>query len=119
MPGPRTAIEAGLQYSWIALLYTSVLLTALLDGRSLVARVARWRFLGECGRVSYCFYLIHLGVLGVCHWAFFRSEPHIDDWRGVGVTLLAAVLAWTMAQLSWKYFEKPLIDQGHAQSWDH
>ena len=114
MPGPRTALEAAGQYSWIALLYTSILLTALLDSRGLVARAARWKFLRECGQVSYCFYLVHLGILGVCHWIFFRSLPHIDDLKGFGVTLLAAGLAWTIAQLSWRYLEKPLIDRGHA-----
>jgi len=114
MPGPRTALEASFQYSWIALLYTSILLTALLDSRGLVARASRWKFLRECGRVSYCFYLIHLGILGVCHWIFFRTFPHIDDLKGFGVTLLAAGLAWAIAQLSWRYLEKPLIDRGHA-----
>jgi peptidoglycan/LPS O-acetylase OafA/YrhL len=114
MPGPRTTLEAAVQYSWIALLYTSILLIALLDSRGLVARASRWKFLRECGRVSYCFYLIHLGILGVCHWIFFRTLPHIDDLRGFGVTLLAAGLAWTIAQLSWRYLEKPLIERGHA-----
>lgn len=117
MPGPRTPFEAAFQGTWLALLCSSVLLVALFDGRSLVARAARWRFLREWGRVSYCFYVIHLGVLGVCHWTFFHSLPHIDDWPGLGVTVLAAVLAWTIAQLSWKYFEKPLIDRGHAKTY--
>ena len=75
LPTPRNATEAALQYSWIALLYSTVLLIVLLDGRSLMARVARWPFLRECGRVSYCFYLIHLGVLGVCHWIFGIPYP--------------------------------------------
>jgi len=119
VPGPRTALESALQYSWIALLFTLVLLTALTDGRSVVARVARWQFLREFGRISYCFYLIHLGVLGACHWIFFRSLPHIDDLQGFFVTLLAAVLSWTIAQLSWKHLEKPLIDRGHAKTYNN
>ena len=60
------------------------------------------------------FLLIHLGILGVCHWIFFGTLPHTDDLRGFGVTVLAAGLAWIIAQLSWKYLEKPLIDRGHA-----
>ncbi len=118
MPGPKNAWEAAFQYSWTASLYTSILLIALLDGRSFVARAARWRVLGEFGRISYCFYLIHLGILGICHWIFFRSQPHIDDWLGFGVTLVALILAWSLAQLSWKYFEKPLIDRGHTKTYN-
>jgi peptidoglycan/LPS O-acetylase OafA/YrhL len=48
---------------------------------------------------------------------FFRSPPRIDDWPGLGVTLLAALLAWAIARLSWKYLEKPLVDRGHAQTY--
>jgi peptidoglycan/LPS O-acetylase OafA/YrhL len=114
LPVPRTAFDDAFQYSWIGLMYTCVLLIALIDERSFMARVARWRFLRAWGRVSYCFYLVHLGALGMCHWILFRSLPRIDDWQGFGATLLAATFTWTVAQASWKYFEKPLIDRGHA-----
>jgi len=116
MPGPGgNALDDAFQYSWLALLYTSILLMVLLDNRCLVARITRWRPLRECGRVSYCVYLTHLGILGVCHWVFFRDLPHIDDWAGFGVTVLAAILTWTIARASWRYFEKPLIDRGRTQ----
>jgi peptidoglycan/LPS O-acetylase OafA/YrhL len=114
LPVPRTAFDDAFQYSWIGLMYTCVLLIALIDEGSFMARVARWRFLRAWGRVSYCFYLVHLGALGMCHWILFRSLPRIDDWQGLGATLLAATFTWTVAQTSWKYFEKPLIDRGHA-----
>lgn len=117
MPGPRNPLEAAIQYSWLAVLFTLVLLISLLDERSLLARVARWRFLREWGRVSYCIYLIHLAILGMCHWIFFRSRPHLDDWPGFLVTVLAAALTWTMARISWRYFEKPLIDRGHSYTY--
>lgn len=117
MPAPHNAVEAAVQYSWLAAFYTFVLLISLLDEKSLFARVARWRFLRECGRVSYCIYLIHLAILGMCHWIFFRSLPHLDDWRGFLVTLLSAALTWILARLSWRYFEKPLVDRGHSYTY--
>lgn len=117
LTGPKTPLEAALQFSWIAIMYTSVMAIALLDTRSLFARVTRWQFLRECGRVSYCFYLIHLGILGVCQWIFFRGLPRIDTWQGFGVTVLSALIAWTVAKLSWRYFEKPLIDHGHTYTY--
>jgi peptidoglycan/LPS O-acetylase OafA/YrhL len=117
MPGPANAFEAAMQYSWIAMLYTSVLMITLLDEGSLLARFARWKLLRECGRISFCVYLIHLAILGMCHWVFFRSLPHLDDWPGFFVTILAAALTWTLARLSWGYFEKPLIDRGHSYTY--
>lgn len=117
MPGPRNPSGAALQYSWLAIFYTSLVLISLLDTKSLLARVTRWRVLRECGRVSYCIYLIHLAILGACHWVFFRSLPHLDDWPGLFVTVLAVILTWTIARLSWKYFEKPLIDRGHSYTY--
>jgi peptidoglycan/LPS O-acetylase OafA/YrhL len=113
MPDPRNAIEAAFQYSWLGLLYTSTILIALLDSNGLLARAARWRFLRECGRVSYCVYLIHSGIVGMRHWIIFRATPHIDDWPGFLVTVLAAALTWAIALASWRYFEKPLLDRGH------
>jgi peptidoglycan/LPS O-acetylase OafA/YrhL len=118
MPGPRNALGAAIQYSWLAMLYTSILLISVLDQRSVFACIARWRFLREWGRVSYCIYLIHLATLGMCHWIFFRSLPHLDDWPGFLVTVLAAALTWTAARISWRYFEKPLIDRGHSYAYD-
>jgi peptidoglycan/LPS O-acetylase OafA/YrhL len=117
LPGPGSAFDAAFQYSWIGLLYTCLLLIVLIDESGFVARATRWRFMRRCGQVSYCVYLIHLGVLGICHWILFRSLPRIDDWEGVGATVLAVTLTWTVARLSWKYFEKPLIDRGHRPTY--
>lgn len=114
LPGPSTSLESAYQYSWLAALYVCALVVALLDGESLLARVARWRFLREWGRVSYCIYLIHLAILGACHWVLLHSLPRINDWPGVFVSLLAAGLTWGIAQFSWKYFERPQIDRGHT-----
>jgi len=59
-PGPyaKSAFQAVGQYSWFAALYTCLLLVVLQGG--ILARAARWSFLRECGRLSYCIYLIHL-----------------------------------------------------------
>ena len=114
LPGPRTACDAALQYTWLALLYGSGLLLLLLDRQALLARIARWRFLHHWGRISYCFYLLHFGILGICHWLFFRALPRIDDLPGAAVTVLAGILTWSVAQASWRYLEAPCIAFGHS-----
>jgi peptidoglycan/LPS O-acetylase OafA/YrhL len=114
LPGPRNAFQAAYQYSWLGVMYTCAMLIVLLDRENILARITRSGFLREWGRVSYCVYLIHLGILGACSWIFLHSLPRIYDWRGVGVVALAAAISWGLAQLSWKYFEGPLIERGHA-----
>jgi peptidoglycan/LPS O-acetylase OafA/YrhL len=117
LPGPRNGFEIALQYSWLAAMYTCLMLAALLEREGVLARVFRWRFLREWGRVSYCVYLIHFGILWTCHRVLLHSLPRITDWRGVLVTLLAAAITWGIAEASWKYFEKPLIERGHAATY--
>ena len=113
LPSPHTPLQAAWQYSWIALLFWSVLLLVLLDQNCIAARITRWQFLRRWGTISYCFYLIHLGVLGGLHWLVFREIPHINTLGGCAVTVLAALVSHQMAKMSWKYFEKPLIERGH------
>jgi peptidoglycan/LPS O-acetylase OafA/YrhL len=113
LPGPRTNFESAYQYSWFGVLYTFLLLLVLVHPKGIVARMTRWRFLREWGRVSYCIYIIHLAILGTCHWVLLHSLPRITDWPGVLTTALAAGLTWVIGQCSFKYFEKPLIDLGH------
>lgn len=109
-----TRVEEALQYSWMAFLYTCLMMVVLLAPGSLVARLSRLHLLRGWGRISYCVYLIHLAILASCHLVLLRSLPRISDLRGVFTTILAVGLAWLVAQLSWRYFEKPLVDRGHA-----
>jgi peptidoglycan/LPS O-acetylase OafA/YrhL len=115
LPGARarSSWQAAFQFSWLAALYVCLLLLALLERNGGIARISRWKFLREWGRVSYCIYLLHLGVLGLCHWVLLRSLPSITNWAGVLTTLLAVGLTWSLAQLSWTFFEKPLLNRGH------
>lgn len=54
LPGPRNGFQAALQYSWLATMYVCLMLVALLHNKGIIARIVRWRFLHEWGRVSYC-----------------------------------------------------------------
>jgi peptidoglycan/LPS O-acetylase OafA/YrhL len=114
MPGPRNRFEAAYQYSWIAAMYALMMIVALVKNEGIVARIARWAFLRAWGRISYCVYLTHTGILWVCHRILLHSLPRITDWPGVATTALALAITVGIAQISWKYFEKPLIDRGHA-----
>jgi peptidoglycan/LPS O-acetylase OafA/YrhL len=114
MPGPHNRFEAAYQYSWLAAMYTLLIAVVLTNRDGILARVARWPFLRTWGRISYCVYLIHTGVLWGCHRLLLHSLPRINDWQGALTSALALVITVGIAQLSWKYLEKPLIDRGHA-----
>jgi len=101
-------------YSWLALFFTGLLLLSLLEGGGLWARFLRLRFLREMGCLSYCMYLIHLLLLGVCHAWILRAVPRVDDLPGAAVTLLAFLLTYGFAKISWVFFERPLVKRGHA-----
>jgi peptidoglycan/LPS O-acetylase OafA/YrhL len=98
-------------------LYSSLLMILLVDRTGLLAKIFRWGLLRELGKVSYCVYIIHEAV----HWAVFRfiahGLPQFTNWPGVGMTLLAFALSIILAEISWRYFENPLIHRGHRYSY--
>jgi peptidoglycan/LPS O-acetylase OafA/YrhL len=70
----------------------------------------------ELGKISYCLYLIHWGVL----WMIFRFVLHTQfgaDLRlDFTVAPIALLLSVGIARLSWKYFESPLLRRAHRSS---
>jgi peptidoglycan/LPS O-acetylase OafA/YrhL len=95
-------------------LFTGVLAITLLVPNGAWGRVCRWAFLIELGRVSFCLYVVHEIINLMFHEIFFRSEPRADSWQTIGVTILAALFAYGVARLSWKFLERPLMRRRHA-----
>lgn len=112
-PGPWVHFTAVFGFSWLAFFYVTVLFAVLIDPNGTLARIMRWRWLMKLGGVSYCVYLIHLPINGMLHGFLLRSTPSIASLPGIGVTLLAAVLTFGLAALSWEYFEGPMVRLGH------
>ena len=101
-------------FTWLAAFYIVILLLALIRREGPIARLARMAWLRELGRVSYCVYIIHLVVNVASHTFLRRASPTTSDWRGVAVTLFAALLTFGIAWVSWKIFEGPLVRLGHS-----
>ncbi len=101
-------------YSVLALLYSCFLLITLTEGRGLVTLVVRNPLMVRLGIIAYGVYLFHQGVSGLIHGVLLRQAPHIGDWISAGVTLSALLITLTLAELSWLYFEKPLVAIGHS-----
>ena len=112
-PRPDAALTQTIGASWIALFYLSLLLIVLTDTAGPIARVARIGWLGEWGRISYCMYLIHTAVKYFCTNLVTHGVTQIAQWRSGAALLLSVAIIFGIAKLSWKFFEAPLLQQGH------
>jgi peptidoglycan/LPS O-acetylase OafA/YrhL len=53
------------------------------------------------------------------HEILLGAPPEIYDAKGIGVTVLTLGVSVGIAGLSWRYFEKPLVERGRQYSyWD-
>lgn len=115
-PSPQSALMATVGLSVVALFFALVLVAVLLPG-SLIAVFMRHRILLEFGTVSYAMYLIHDPLNPLAHWVFRRTWAGFNSLPEIGVTLLAFVLTWGLARLSWFLLEKPIMRRGHGYSY--
>ena len=63
------------------------------------------------GRISYGLYLIHLPISCALHFALLGSAPDIATPAQLGLTALAGLLSVAAAAASWRWIERPIIDQ--------
>jgi peptidoglycan/LPS O-acetylase OafA/YrhL len=109
--GSRLAVTTG--YSWLALFYASVLLYALTQPSSLLARALRISWLRWLGSIAYGAYLIHDVALGLAYAYGWNSSPIINSMPTLLTALAALAFTIGVAWLSWRYFEGPLVRHGH------
>jgi peptidoglycan/LPS O-acetylase OafA/YrhL len=101
-------------YSILALFYACFLLIAVthVDGR-----IHRWlctKWLMRLGVVAYFMYLVHTQLIEVFRrtlglW-FSPTDVATQFWGGV----IGILVTLALANLSWNYFEKPLLRRGHV-----
>lgn len=101
-------------FSAVDAFFAGLLAVAIVIPGSVWAAVCRWPFLAETGRISYCLYVIHQVVNLACHEILLHAVPRADTWQTAMVTVLAAVVSYGLAALSWEFFEHPLVCRGHA-----
>lgn len=112
-PNPNDPVTQSIGYSVIALFYAVLLIMSIGLPSGPVAIFVRWRPLQEFGRISYCLYLIHLGIGYFCFGFLTRSIVHFSDWRSGLVGVFSLSVAYGFCRLSWTYFEHPLVQRGH------
>jgi len=113
-PSQYTHAMALWGFTCVDVFFASLICIAVMIPGGVLASVCRWRFLAELGRISYCLYVIHSAVNLLCHIILLHGLPRFIDWRSAAVSILAALLSYGFASLSWTFFEHPLLIRGHA-----
>lgn len=99
-------------YSWLAMFYASSLVIAISESKGAVHRILCNPWLMRLGTLAYCTYLLHLPLIiagrTVLKHVFASANAAwlFGGWSGVAITIV-------LSNLSWNYFEKPMLRRGH------
>jgi peptidoglycan/LPS O-acetylase OafA/YrhL len=107
-------VPTALVYTWLALFFTCVIVMGVTQRDSLISRLLRMRWLMASGVIAYGLYMLHtvFGFYG--HALVAPNLPRTALAEGA-LDVVCLALSVVFAKWSWKYFEKPLIDRGHAR----
>ncbi len=104
-------------FSWLAVFYTCILLTAVSPSTHRARRILENQSLMQLGTLAYCSYLVHVAIMNALRHPLKVHFPQfpVAAWLVGGIVGIALSLA--VAALSYKYFEKPLLRRGHQYSY--
>jgi peptidoglycan/LPS O-acetylase OafA/YrhL len=102
---------------WLAGVYAVSILLVLLKEDQWLSRVARTRSLRRLGVISYGVYMLHVPVSGLLYGLVRQSVPALHGWTDGTVTLLAILVTLSLANLSYCFMEKPVLDFGRTYTY--
>lgn len=101
-------------FSCMGLFFTASTLLALMRPGGWWSRFCKQTALQNLGGISYCIYVVHLAANTICQ-AILRS---FCGTKSVLLDMVSVLVAWTvtftLAKVSWRYLESPMIRRGHA-----
>ncbi len=102
-------------FTAIALFYACFIMIALVDKTGIIARLLRIRLLRHFGSIAYGIYLIHLAIRGIVGELILGAGASGSSILLQDLVAIPAFLAtWLLAVMSWKYFERPIVQWGHS-----
>src|SRR6478672_8417627 len=96
------------------MLYAALIVRAIDPKPSRLTRVFSWSPLRRVGRYAYAIYVIHypllyyLGAAGYGPERYFKSSGSVLP-GVVVIGILAFILSFTAAAISWRYYEAPIL----------
>lgn len=117
--GPATAVITSFEmstfgYTWIALFYACLLLLVGTAKNGALSRILRNSWLRHFGLIAYGMFLMHMVVNCMVHGLIVGNNGEIRGFSDFAVTILAFVVTWLLAALSWRFLETPIIRWGHS-----
>jgi peptidoglycan/LPS O-acetylase OafA/YrhL len=109
-----TPLMSSLGYTWLAAFYLCLLLIAVAHPETTVGSFLRLKPLRQLGEVAYGTYLFHEALHGLYFWLLLGRRPSMTSLADVTLAVAIATLTILLARLSWRYFERPLLQRGKA-----
>ena len=104
-------------FTWIAIFYGTIMVLALTQSTSLLARFLRNRWLGRLGVIAYGLYLVH-SVVFIIVMTLLRGHTNVHwSFGDVAASVLSMALSIGIAQVSWLVFEKRFVRWGRTLSY--
>jgi peptidoglycan/LPS O-acetylase OafA/YrhL len=92
-----------------------LMIYVLTNPDSIACRLLRSEPMRGVGRISYCLYLVHFGVLWMISRFVFHAHLGQSFRRDAASAVLGVATSLLIATLSWRYLEQPLFGKAHAR----
>jgi len=102
-----TPLLVPLYYSFLALACAATVAIGVAGRR--VFGFLEIRGLVNIGRTSYFLYLFHMPVALIFYQVFTKNAPEGSTLVGVSIALISFLFCWALANVSFIYFENPII----------
>jgi peptidoglycan/LPS O-acetylase OafA/YrhL len=104
----------GLEFSVLAGFYAALLLLALIGKNKFVPTVLCNPHLMKLGTIAYGTYLFHYLLIDFVRFFLTHNRAQPPAIAFFGADLIGIALAIALANISWRRFEMPLVQRGHA-----
>ncbi len=103
-------------FTCVALFYATILLFILTRPDNILTRLLRMKWLCWLGTLAYGIYLLHQPVQYLLFGLMREDGVAVTDTQSLAVGLAAVLLTLLVASLSWRYFEKPMLQLGRRSN---
>jgi peptidoglycan/LPS O-acetylase OafA/YrhL len=99
-------------YTLLAMLYSTILLTSLIETRGPLIWLLTRRWLMGLGEIAFGVYLLHLIMLGFAYEWILGKSPEIATLSDVAAVFVAFAVTIGVSKLSWFAMERHLVGLG-------